>query len=713
MSNQTNIFLALYGACLLSTSLHAAVIEEIIITADFRENTLMDSTTSISVVDQNAIQRRAADQLEEILNLAPNLNYSAGASRGRYLQIRGIGERSQFVDPVSPSVGLTIDGVDFSTMGNAATLFDVAQVDILRGPQGTKFGASAMAGLVNVQSNAPTSQSEGRIKAGMGNYGRQELGGVLSGPLADQIQARIAINQMSSDGYVYNRFLDRDDTNDRDELTARAKLNWQANAYTDVSVTYVHLDIDNGYDAFSLDNNRVTLSDEPGQDRQETDALSVQMNYRGFGAATLEFLAAYQNTDAEYGFDEDWTNTEICEGLECDSDLWGFDWWYSSADNYLRDYNANELGLRAVSEPGAEIFGNSSWVAGIYFKDTELDLHRDFFDWDLGAPGQFESTYQTTNRALYGEIETPLSDQLRLTVGGRVEDFDASYLDSRTVSSNPNETLWGGEITLQYDFNNRQMTYALISRGFKPGGVNGDALGNAEKNGFAPDIIQFLNQRLNYQTETATNYEIGARFTGDIMRLRLSAFYMQRDDVQLKGWYNEGALFVGYTDNGASGTNYGAEIELDIQASDQLQLFASVGLLETEIDNFYILGDSGLEDQSGREQAHAPGYQFHLGGQMQFSEQFSGRLDIEGKDSFYFSDSHDQQSQSYQLIHASINYQLDPFALQLWGRNLLDENYQVRGFYFANDPRDFYANDQSYTQLGDPRTFGVSATWSF
>ncbi len=176
MSNQTNIFLALYGACLLSTSLHAAVIEEIIITADFRENTLMDSTTSISVVDQNAIQRRAADQLEEILNLAPNLNYSAGASRGRYLQIRGIGERSQFVDPVSPSVGLTIDGVDFSTMGNAATLFDVAQVDILRGPQGTKFGASAMAGLVNVQSNAPTSQSEGRIKAGMGNYGRQELG---------------------------------------------------------------------------------------------------------------------------------------------------------------------------------------------------------------------------------------------------------------------------------------------------------------------------------------------------------------------------------------------------------------------------------------------------------------------------------------------------------------------------------------------------------
>jgi len=98
---------------------------------------------------------------------------------------------------------------------------------------------------------------------------------------------------------------------------------------------------------------------------------------------------------------------------------------------------------------------------------------------------------------------------------------------------------------------------------------------------------------------------------------------------------------------------------------------------------------------------------------MQFSEQFSGRLDIEGKDSFYFSDSHDQQSQSYQLIHASINYQLDPFALQLWGRNLLDENYQVRGFYFANDPRDFYANDQSYTQLGDPRTFGVSATWSF
>ena len=129
-------------------------IEEVIVTADFYQTPLLQVNGSVSVFNAEQIQQRSADHLEQLFNLAPNVNYASGASRGRYIQIRGIGERSQFIDPVNPSVGVLIDGIDFTGISTAASLLDVAQVEILRGPQGTLYGANALAGLVNITTNA-------------------------------------------------------------------------------------------------------------------------------------------------------------------------------------------------------------------------------------------------------------------------------------------------------------------------------------------------------------------------------------------------------------------------------------------------------------------------------------------------------------------------------------------------------------------------------
>ncbi len=136
-------------------------LEEIVVTARLLPKPVDTVPASVSVLPAALIRDRQANHFEELLNAAPNVNYSSGASRGRFVQIRGIGERSQFVDPVDPSVGLYIDGIDFSGLGNAGTLFDVEQVEVLRGPQGTAFGASAMAGLVNIRSAAPARPDDG------------------------------------------------------------------------------------------------------------------------------------------------------------------------------------------------------------------------------------------------------------------------------------------------------------------------------------------------------------------------------------------------------------------------------------------------------------------------------------------------------------------------------------------------------------------------
>ena len=149
------VIVVFMGILVPSLSL-AAKLEEVIVTSDFRDSALLEFSNSVTVLSSKDIARRQAKHLDQILNLAPNVNFASGASRGRFVQIRGIGERSQFIEPINPSVGIALDGIDFTGIAGAATTMDIKQVEILRGPQGTLFGANALAGLINLESYQPS-----------------------------------------------------------------------------------------------------------------------------------------------------------------------------------------------------------------------------------------------------------------------------------------------------------------------------------------------------------------------------------------------------------------------------------------------------------------------------------------------------------------------------------------------------------------------------
>ena len=233
------------------------VLEEIVVTAGFRESDLMSTPVSVTVIDESIIEARAAQHLEAVLNTAANVSYSSGGSRARFVQVRGVGDLEQFVDPKHfPSVGITVDDISLGGTANAAMLFDVEQVEILRGPQGTRFGGSALAGMVNIRSNRPTETFESFIELGAGNYGRWNAGGVVSGPLSETTAGRLAVQQSKSDGYIDNVFLGRDNTNGLDETSIRASLHFDPSDGSTYSLTAFRYDGRNGYDAFSLDNTR-------------------------------------------------------------------------------------------------------------------------------------------------------------------------------------------------------------------------------------------------------------------------------------------------------------------------------------------------------------------------------------------------------------------------------------------------------------------------
>ena len=654
--------------------------EEVIVTADFRGTPIDSLAASVSVVRPDA-RGDVVNHLEEVLGQVPNVNYASGASRGRFFQIRGIGERGQFREPASSSVGLIVDGVDLSGIGGAATLFDVEQVEVLRGPQGTLYGANALAGLINITTPAPVTHRQVKLALDAGEYGAFGVGAVVSGPFSENVGYRLSVRQYRDDGFTENEYLHRDNTNNHNELTVRGKLHWQAGARL-WQLNFGRMNIENGYDAFSLDNNRTTFSDQPGRDEQLTDYAALKMS-QNFERVRFEANGAIASTDVDYGYDEDWTYTGF--------DLIG----YSSFDLYQRERETRTLEARWLSQPEHGIAG-WDWVVGVYALRQNVDLDRTY---TFANP--FQSNHESERVAFYAEIARQLGERWRLTVGGRFERHGAEYDDATGVEFDPQENLFGGRILLEKSLHGSGMFYAGITQGYKTGGFNQD--------GSLP-----ANSR-SYDEETLWNVELGykARLLEDKLRLRAAVFRMQREDIQLQTSDiipvpgSPVGDFVVFRSNATKGFNQGVEIETEFSVTEQLMLFANVGYLDSEYDKFVNASGNLVQ---GREQAHAPTYQFFVGAELYFGGRVTARVEIEGKDGFYFSDSHDVKSDSYELFNASVTYKGEGWQAKLWGRNLTDKDYQVRGFLFGNDPRDFYQT-RPFTQLGEPSRVGISVSF--
>ncbi len=685
-------------------------LEEIIVTAELLESNALRLPNSVTVIDNALIEERNAQHLEDLLGLAPNVNFASGASRGRFIQIRGIGERSEFQAPIINSVGVLVDGIDLTGIATAASTLDVQQVEILRGPQGTLYGANALAGLINIVSNKPSEQFYGRITAGLEDFGGREISGVISGPTSDDSGYRLAVKRYQSDGFTQATFLGRDDTNKIDETTARASYTAKVNDALTLDFTLFAADIDNGYDAFSLSNTRQTETDQPGFDRQETIATAIKASYELSASLSLEASLSLANSDLEYAYDEDWSNLFICEGTACDSDLLGFDLFYSSFDQYTRNNDNSTVDLRLLSNASDSV----NWVAGLYYRDQDINLDRVYT-----FASDFTSDLNTENTAIYGQANFTLNDRWSLTTGLRLERRDVNYSDITGASATPEESLWGGRFALEYQANSGAFYYGLVSRGYKPGGFNLEG-----------DLS--LEER-EFDTETMLNYELGIKQTylNGSLRLQASVFYQDRDDVQV----NQSIVrsfasnvingqcpcsFTDFTENAASGTNMGLEIELDWAASDRATVFAKVGLLDTEFDQFlsfdHIDADraNGIPfDLNGRDQAQAPSYTAVIGGSYALTRALSLSGSIEAKDDFLFSNSHERRSDAYELINLELAYQAENWRLAVYGENLSDELVKTRGFgTFGNDPRKNYALEE-YNQFGAPRVVGVRASLEF
>jgi len=693
--------IAVAAAVLASPSLAApadvrpALQREELVVSTFREIGAERLPASVTVLDSETIRETAVQHFEELIELVPNLNYSGDGNRARYIQIRGIGELEQYQGAPNPSVGFIIDDIDLSGLGSAATLFDVDQVDVLRGPQGTRLGANALAGLIYVKSADPTDEFESRVEATAGSEDTYALGGMVSGPLGDRAGYRLSVQQYESDGFRKNQALGRSDTNGFDELTARGKLRFDLNDDWRIDLAGLYADIDDGYDTWAVDNNgNVTYSDKPGQDAQETTAASLKFTGNIDNAVIFISITSFANTDVTFSFDADWGNDDFWDTPEFGNSIYDY---FSTTD---RDRDTVSQEFRLLSGPEARLFGRVDWVVGIYGLNLDEDIDVvDFGLDDFFCPTQcitpFASGYESESRAVFGELGIPLGQSLRLDFGLRWERWEADYVDA-AASFSPDDDLWGGHANLSYQRSATTMLYGRIARGYKAGGFNLDASA-------PPDKIRF-------ESEALWNYELGWKYLAGDIRADVVLFWMERDDMQVKVPVQDMAgnpiAFTFLTDNADEGRNRGVEASIDWGVTETVTLHGALGLLDSEIKTFDY-----ARDLEGRDQAHAPHYNFAVGATWRNAQGWMVRADVTGKDEFYYDYSHDQKSQSYQRVNLRLGKTWDAWSVFAWGRNIFDEHYTVRGFFFGNEPPLW--EDKLYTNAGEPRQVGLTVRYEF
>ena len=686
----------------LSTGINSQTIEEIVIKGNWRDTNLSKEDSSIAVLNSKTIESQALKHFENLSYLVPNLNFAASDSRARHFQIRGIGERSGYERTPNSAVGLLIDDIDFSGQGGIATTFDVDQIEVHRGPQGARIGSSAMAGLIYISTKEPTENFEGKSEIVMGTYGTINSGIAFGGPVNSNkdLTYRLAIKKDYSDGFRKNLFLNKSDTSKKDESTFRLKVNWISDNQTTYKFLVSRIELDDPADIWTIDGSLNTLSDKPGMDSQKSNAYGVKI-YHQFEKFEFQSLSSATNTDVVLSYDADWGNPESHSPYIYDY----FSETIRNRDTYSQEFRLVSQFVDKNTKKSIE------WVIGASFVDiNETNAKKDTGIYgDPSDPyGPYLSNssslsdFSSRNYSLFGNVDYLFNETTKISFGGRWENFESNYFDSYDESFSPSNKMTGGKLSLVKTLNNNSNIYFNIARGYNQGGFN---LGlGLDKNS--------SNRNLYYDPEFLTNYEVGinSKFFQSKLNLGAVLFYSDRKNQQVlistQVDPSDPNTFLYLTQNAAEGINNGLEVNIDFALSESLDVFANFGLLNTEIKNWI-----SRPDIEGREQAHAPKNSFSIGINWKPTNQSYLSLNVVGKSKFYYSDSHNNTSESYNLTNINYGYEYGQWTYSLWARNIFDKYYSVRGFYFGNEAPNFI--DTLYRRHGDPRHIGVMVQYDF
>jgi iron complex outermembrane receptor protein len=733
----------------------AQVLEEILVTAQKREQNLQDVGISVSAFTGQQMAELGMLNVSDIAAQAPNVTFVSPFGEGNNIAftLRGVG-LNDFSEHNEAPGAVYVDGVYQGTLAGANfQLFDLDRVEVLRGPQGTLFGRNTSAGLVQYITRKPSDEPEARAELTVGEFSQTRFEGAVGGPLGDIVSGRLAALYHKHDGYRPSRTPGVEDGSATDASAVRGQLEVSPSEDLDLlfSAHYSKADqVANTYEHTS------TTFLEDGYTEVFLPADEVNPICEGVGGLTGpgQDCFGYRDTDGDvYATDND---REPFLDLEVAGGSLTLDWTVSAIDvtsitayesvekSFGEDTDMGPVPAIAVSNPvdseqwsqelrAASAAGPNRWTIGLYYFDRDIDTGSRTDVSGIGLVDDDTVTrYQTESWAVFGQYEWGFTEDWTLTLGGRYfsEDQEFEMVARDLLGNTPfflgisPEPIPGfpvfvftpetaGDLTkhdvdgfdyrlaLEWRASDSTLLYASTARGTKAPGFN-----------FAIDGTGILGnstiEQIPFDEETLTAYEIGLKtelFNGST-RVNSALFYYDYDDFQAFSF--EGITNV-VSNKQAEIT--GLEVEITTRPTENLDLTLTGAWLDTEVDD--IVSSSFFTGETvsrTREMVAAPSYEFSGIARYTWPTGVGdifvqGDFNVVGDQFFDIANNPITDEDSYAVYNASLGWASDDgqFELVGWVRNLSDEEYRTYAIPVTS---------LGFTQnmYGKPRWYGVTFT---
>lgn len=596
--------------------------DEIIVTAQKKEENLQNVGVSISAFSGDQIEALGWDNSLDISSQTPGLvttSNSGDPGNLALFSIRGVSQLD-FAEGQEAPIALYRDEAYISSPGaSGAPSYDIKRIEVLRGPQGTLYGRNATGGLVHFISNKPTEEFEGNVGATIGEYGQFGLTGVLSGPIADNVQGRVALYYNKDDGYIENRA--GSDFRSDNTFSGRGMLNFDVGDNSSLLLIGQHTTIDTRGGVF----NSVASSAEadPAVRTYCTSANTPEQQTcrdSSFGLYGVQSIVDDNNSanfvsfdgiddgdgdiyagafDFDGGVDRTSSNfTAIFKTSLGDSANLTSVTDYTTSDKEYREDDDSSLSAYATYEAGANIDQFSqelrvdggtekfNWVVGTYFLNIDNDFYGafQFPTFGRGFVPRFEATNATQTLSAFGQTDFNFSESLKLTAGLRWTQDDKSITtqfvedafpgsgflndgDAHTIDRVDEEI--SGKVQLDWQANDKVLLYAGINRGVKGGGFNTDTYGAQ-----APTL-----DAIGFDPEILTAYEAGFKSGFGNFRVNASVFFY--DYANFQAFFFEGttSLFIN-----SEAEFFGGELEA-FYSNNGWDIVGGISILDTKVNN--------------------------------------------------------------------------------------------------------------------------------
>ncbi len=734
-----------------------SALEEIVVTARKREESLQSTPVSVSAFSGEALARAGVGDFLEIATRVPGFTMNSGNVTEPNIFMRGIGTDIQSAG-ASSAIGFFMDDVYLSrAQGVNLELFDFERVEVVRGPQGTLYGKNVVGGAVNYVTRKPTEDLRAGIDVTVGNYSTLEARGNVSGALAENLFGGISFSARSRDGFAKNTFTGND-MEDLSSMGVLGQLRWLASENVEVLLTadytrrrgggiWTDMKIPSNHNLpFKNPDPRSGPNNDDGKQDADVGGVHLRVNW-DTGRGTLSSITAYRDADFDSAGNSagsyiDFTSLpyfpsgQINIGAMSDAQIEATndDYFYSAKTEKVKTFSQE---LRYTSN----FEGPFNFMTGVFFMDEKIERneYQDYFFvlyWNDGEETGYTEA-KTKTYAAFVEGTYNVTDAFSITAGIRYtkdkkdfyafrdhrfdflgasfEDANGLPVDSFSASTDQSWSAWTPSVTLGWQATEDAYLYATVSKGFKSGGWNGE-------NATSPQ-----EAIAGYNPEYAWNYEIGTKteWFDRRLRLNLTGFWAEYKDLQTQQYeiFDPNLPADIIISNAGKARVRGLELEVVAVPVEGLTISGSYSYMNGKITGDLISTrmvydwmcdcstpvDTNLKGNTLR---RTPKHSFVVSGfyEAPVSDTLKAfvRGDYRWTDGYEFDNENNPRTSigSYGILDAGIGIASadGKWEFSVWGKNLTDKLYE------SGKTDDIGTVLVSYAP---PRTYGATVKWRY